>query len=87
LVLHNCIKNAVLIGLSVSVQQCSSRLILHAIPAGQKLGNFSPSIAHLLMQLEYHSIFHLSPRRFLDIWVEMVVPSAHSQSHYPAASL
>jgi len=28
------------------------------------------------MQLVYQSVFDLSPCRFLDIWVEMVVPSA-----------
>ena len=45
--------------------------------AGQVLGDLTPSVTIRLVQLQDKSVLVLSPLDFLDIWVQVVVPSTY----------
>jgi len=48
--------------------------------AGQMLGDFTPSVTVRLVQLEDKSVLVLCPLDFLDVRVQVVVPSTEMQS-------
>lgn len=46
-----------------------------AIPSRKELGDLCPAVAEPFVGLIDDSVLFLSPRRLLDFWVEVIVPS------------
>lgn len=46
-----------------------------AVPSRKELGDLCPAVAEAFVGLIDDSVLFLSPRRLLDFWVEVIVPS------------
>lgn len=45
------------------------------LPSRKEFGDLCPAVAELFVGLIDDSVLFLSPRRLLDFWVEVIVPS------------